>query len=143
MSKPVGSSTQYDESSNNFAVSPSLMLGILYDQYKSELYLRAVSTPADYAKCRSEIIDKVKIGIVTKIYRELREILCEGKMDGTPIIKIGTSSKPLVPNYPPTHADELIMNLSRGINSKLDEIIEIVIPNFSDILKNRLESKTV
>ena len=59
MSRPVGNTTTYDENSNNFAVSPALMLGHLYQQYQEELYLKAVSTPAEYSKTRSEVISKI------------------------------------------------------------------------------------
>ena len=139
MSRPVGNTTTYDENSNNFAVSPALMLGHLYQQYQEELYLKAVSTPAEYSKTRSEVISKIKIGTVSEIYKGLRSILCEGKMNGVPIIRIGGTA--YVPNFPPVDADSRILSIAKALDKELDEIVDIIIPPFSDILKNRLESK--
>ena len=64
------STTVYDKNSDNFAVSPALMLGHLYQQYQEELYLHAVSTPSDYSKCRASVIQKVKIGVVNDLYKK-------------------------------------------------------------------------
>ena len=71
MSKPIGNTTTYDLNSDNFAVSPSLVLGHLFQQYHEQLYLLALSTPADYSACRADVIQKVKIGVVNQIYIHL------------------------------------------------------------------------
>ena len=141
MSKAVGTTTKYDENSDNFAVSPALMLGHLYEAYREELYLKAVSKPADYAKIRSEVITKVKIGIVSKIYKDLRDVLCKGELESRPLITLDGTI--FIPNYPPVEADSRILSLSKGLDHELNQIVEIICPPFSDILKNRLESKAV
>ena len=62
------STSAYDTSSDNFAVSPQLILGHLYSQYKEKLYLKAVSVPSEYAQTRAEVITKVKINVVNNLY---------------------------------------------------------------------------
>ena len=102
------SNTQtYDKNSDNFAVSPSLTLGHLYQQYQEELYLRAVATPSDYAKVRSNVIQKVKMGIVNDLYKNLRSVLCKGEIlsSGEKLISFSSggsySAASYCPNYPP------------------------------------------
>lgn len=133
------STTSYDTNSNQFAVSPSLVLGHLFQQYNEQLYLLALSTPKDYSTCRADVISKVKIGVVTELYKNLRAVLCEGKLGGNALIRIGNQS--YVPNYPPVDADSRILSIAKALDKELDEIINIVIPPFSEILKNRMESK--
>ena len=134
------STTVYDTNSNNFEVSPALMLGHLYQQYQEELYLKAVSTPSEYASVRANVISKVKIGVVNTLYKNLRSVLCQGKLDGD-LIKFPSSASAFVPNYPPVEADSRILSIAKALDKELDEIIEIIIPPFHDVLKNRLESK--
>ena len=133
------STTLYDDNSDKFAVSPALMLGHLYQQYQEELYLHAVSTPSDYSKCRANVIQKVKIGVVNDLYKNLRTVLCEGRLGTDNLIVI--SGPALRPNYPPTAADSRILSLCQAMDKELDEIIDIIIPPFSEVLKTRLESK--
>ena len=139
MSRPTGNTTTYDLSSDNFSVSPALMLGHLYQQYSEMCYLAAVATPALYAKVRADVVSKVKIGIVSEIYRNLRSVLCEGKLNGTSLVRFDGVS--YCPNYPPVDADSRILSIAKALDKELDEIVDIIIPPFSDILKNRLESK--
>ena len=129
----------YDKNSDNFEVSPALMLGHLYQQYQEELYLKAVSTPSEYASVRANVISKVKIGVVNTLYKNLRSVLCQGKLDGD-LIKFN-GSPAFVPNYPPVEADSRILSIAKALDKELDEIIDIIIPPFHDVLKNRLESK--
>ena len=139
MSRPVGTTTTYDENSNNFAVSPALMLGHLYQQYSEQCYLSAVSSPSEYAKVRADVISKVKITIVNEIYKNLRSVLCEGKLNGNALVRFNGVS--YCPNFPPVDADSRILSIAKALDKELDEIVDIIIPPFSDILKNRLESK--
>ena len=131
----------YDKNSDNFEVSPALMLGHLYQQYQEELYLKAVSTPSDYATVRANVISKVKIGVVNTLYKNLRSVLCQGKLESLDLIKFSGSSA-FVPNYPPVDADSRILSIAKALDKELDEIIDIIIPPFSDVLKGRLESKS-
>lgn len=134
------STTSYDTNSDNFAVSPALMLGHLYQQYQEELYLHAVSTPSEYSKVRASVIQKVKIGVVNDMYKNLRSVLCHGRMGGADLINLG-GGDPLVPNYPPVEADSRILSIAKALDKELDEIIDIIIPPFSDVLKSRLEAR--
>ena len=137
--KPTGTITKYDENSNNFAVSPALMLGHLYQQYEEELYLNAVSKPSDYSEQRSKVIQLVKIKVVNDLYKNLRQVLCEGKMDTTFLVHL--NGKNLCPNYPPVEADRIILSLCKAVDGEMDKIIDIIIPPFSEVLKNRLEAR--
>ena len=141
MAQEVGTTTKYDKNSDNFAVSPALMLGHLYEAYREELYLQAVSKPSEYSKVRSEVIKTVKIGIVTKIYTDLRGVLTQCKLDGVDLIKL--TGGPYCANYPPIETDSRILSLAKTLDKELDEIVNIIVPPFSDILHNRLESKAV
>jgi hypothetical protein len=139
--KPTGTITSYDENSNNFAVSPALMLGHLYQQYQEELYLNATSRPSEYAVQRSNVIQEVKIKVVNDLYKNLRQVLCEGKLGSKQLVKL--NGKDLCPNYPPVEADSRILSLCKAVDKEMDEIIDIIIPPFQEVLKNRLESKAV
>ena len=141
MSKTIGNTKTYDENSDNFAVSPALMLGHLYEAYREELYLKAVSKPSEYAATRSSVIQQVKIKIVTDLYTQLRQILTKGEIANVKIINVGGDM--FVPNYPPIETDSRILSIAKTLDKELDEIVNIIVPPFSDILKNRLESKTV
>lgn len=137
--KATGTITSYDENSNNFAVSPALMLGHLYQQYQEELYLNALSKPNEYSVQRSNVIQLVKIKVVNDLYKNLRQVLCEGKTGTTFLVNLG--GRPLCPNYPPVEADSRILSIAKALDKELDEIIDIIIPPFSDVLKNRLEAR--
>ena len=134
------SATEYDTNSDQFKVSPSLVLGHHYQSYRENLYMECVARPAVYGDCRRDVIEKVKLGIVKTIYENLRNVLCKGELDGVKLIKL---SKSYVPNYPPTKADEICLSFARACDEKLDEIIDIVIPPYSDVLKNRLEARAI
>lgn len=62
-------------------------------------------------------------------------------MDGSSLIIIGSDT--LVPNYPPTAADQLILSIAKSLDSELDNIVNLIIPPFSEVMSNRLESKSV
>ena len=68
-----------------------------------------------------DAVQKIKMNVVGKLYEELRTVLCEGKLENKTIVTLG--SKALVP--------------------KLDKIVDIVVPPFSDILRGKLESRGV
>lgn len=139
--KPTGTITDYDRNSDNFAVSPALMLGHLYQQYKEELYLNAVSKPSEYSVQRSNVIQNVKINIINDLYKNLRKVLCEGRNGPASSPLVVLNGKNLCPNYPPVEADSRILSIAKALDKELDEIIDIIIPPFSDVLKNRLEAK--
>ena len=98
-------------------------------------------TESRCAKVRSEVIKTVKIGIVTKIYTDLRGVLTQCKLDGVDLIKL--TGGPYCANYPPIETDSRILSLAKTLDKELDEIVNIIVPPFSDILHNRLESKAV
>ena len=133
------STTVYDTNSDNFAVSPALVLGHLYQQYQEKLYLLATSKPNEYAEARAKIVQDVKITVVNKIYRDLRDVLTKGKLDGNHIVRIDRSD--YVPNFPPVEADSRILSIAKALDHELSEIVDIIIPPFSEVLKNRIESK--
>ena len=135
-----GNPTTYDTNSDNFKVSPALVLGHLYQQYQEKLYLLATSKPNEYATARAEIVQKVKISVVNQIYKDLRDVLTKGELGGYQVVNIAGTS--YVPNYPPTDADSRILSIAKALDNELSEIVDIIIPPFSDILKNRIESKT-
>ena len=135
------SATSYDLNSNSFKVSPNLVLGNLYRQYQESMYLHALSTPKEYAQVRMDAVQKIKMNVVGKLYEELRTVLCEGKLENKTIVKLG--NKDLVPNYPPSEADSMILSIAKSLDHELDKIVDIVVPPFSDILRGKLESRGV
>ena len=130
----------YDKTSDKFSVNPSLVLGHLYNQYKEALYLKAISEPKAYAEVRAKVITDVKLAIVNDIYTNLRDVLCKGQLRGQNLIEFG--GEVYVPNHPPSSSDNLILSLSVAVDKELDNIVNIVCPPFSDILKARMEAKS-
>jgi hypothetical protein len=137
----VGSTTQYDQNSENFKASVPLVLGHLYSAYQEQLYLIAVSNPSDYAKVRAEVVRDVKVKIVNDLYNNLRNVLCKGELSGRQIMKFQAGT--FCPNYPPNSSDSKILSIAKALDGELDDIIQIIIPPFSEVLHNRLESKSV
>lgn len=133
------STTEYDKNSDNFQVSPSLVLGHLYSAYQEELYLHAVSSPSEYSKVRASVLKQVKIKVVSDLYKNLRDVLCKGELGGAALVNLGGEA--LVVNYPPNSADSRILSIAKALDKELDEIIDIVIPPFSSVLHNRLEAR--
>ena len=130
----------YDTTSDKFSVNPSLVLGHLYNQYKEALYLKAISEPKNYAEVRAKVVTDVKLAIVNDIYTNLRSVLCKGQLDGKNLVEFGGTV--FVVNYPPSEADSKILSLSIALDKELDDIVNIVCPPFSDILKARMEAKS-
>lgn len=135
------STTSYDQNSNSFKVSPNLVLGTLYRQYQDTMYLSALSSPKEYAQLRMKIVKDVKMRVVGDLYENLRQVLCEGKLGATHQIKLGGEN--LVPNYPPGEADSMILSVAKSLDCELDKIIDIVVPPFSDILRQKIETRGV
>jgi hypothetical protein len=135
------STNTYDTNSDTFKISPTLVLGVQYEQYLEELYLICVSKPALYAECRANIIQKVKMGVVKDLYADLRDVLCKGELHGNKLIRL--DGKTLVPNHPPQSSDEIILGICKSLDKELTDIIAKIIPPFSQILKGRLEAQPV
>lgn len=139
MSRP--SANVYDESSNSFKVSPNLILGNLYKQYQETMNLHALSSPKEYSKVRMEAVQTIKMNVIADLYENLRDVLCKGQLGKTYIVNLG--GRNLVPNFPPNAADDMIMSIASALDSEIDKIVDIVVPPFSDQLKQKLESRGV
>lgn len=131
----------YDQNSDSFKVSPNLVLGNLYKQYQESLYLTALSKPSEYAKIRMKAVQDIKMKVVGDMYEKLRAVLCAGKLQNANIVVF--DGNVYVPNYPPSEADSMILSLAKTLDTELDKIVDIVVPPFSDVLRNKLETRGV
>ena len=122
-----------------FQVDTSDYLGFKYEQYKNDLYAMALSKPSDYFALRKKVIEAVKTQAVGDIYKSFFNILSKGldKEGQTNLIRN------MEPCYPQQEVSKIALKASKTLNSILDEVIEIILPqNFKDLANQRLVQKS-
>ena len=113
-------------STNQFEIDTSDYLGYKYDQYVDKLYAMALSKTSDYYTLRDEVVDKVKIQSVGKIYKLFNDILSDGTVDNVQVIKINNVN--VKPCYPRQEVSKISLKASRTLDAILNEVIDIILP---------------
>jgi hypothetical protein len=121
---------------STFKVNSLNYLGINHQRYKSDLYALALAKPAVYAKIRQDVLDKVKNEAINTMYDTLFDVLNEGKVGGTNIIRDG--AKIYLPSYPEQEINSYCLSACKTLEQIVDECVEILIPiDYNKILNSK------
>ena len=113
-------------STNQFEIDTSDYLGYKYDQYVDKLYAMALSKTSDYYALRDQVVEKVKIQSVQKIYKLFNDILSTGTVDNVQVIKINNAN--VSPCYSRQEISKISLKASRTLDAILNEVIDIILP---------------
>ena len=77
----MASSAEYfKDIDDKFFVDPSNFQGHQYSQYKNYLMSVALTTPSEYYKLQTDVIEQLNVRIAKLIYKQLFLLLTQGKL---------------------------------------------------------------
>ena len=126
---------------DKFFVDPSNFQGHQYSQYKNYLMSVALTTPSEYYKLQTDVIEQLNVKIAKLIYKQLFLLLTKGQLpDGTPM-KIGT--KDLNPAFPSQAAADFCIDAANTIDKIIRDATEVILPaSHLDVAKMQMEHKS-
>lgn len=106
----------------NFKVDPSNFIGIQYQEYRNEMYAKALATPSAYFDLRKKVVKSVKEDAVKDLYIRFYNLLTEGTdANGGQIM-----DEP--PHYPAQKVGDFCLEAAATLNGILDKLVEIILP---------------
>ena len=126
---------------DKFFVDPSNFQGHQYSQYKNYLMSVALTTPSEYYKLQTDVIEQLNVKIAKLIYKQLFLLLTKGILpDGTPM-KIGT--KDLNPAFPSQAAADFCIDAANTIDKIIRDATEVILPaSHLDVAKMQMADKS-
>ena len=123
---------------DRFYIETSDFLGFKYEQFRNELYAKALSTPSEYFKLRKEVLETVKNQAIQDMYKQFYNLLSKGQdINGNDISTLGE------PAYPSQLVSKFSFKAARTLEAILNEAIEILLPvDFKKLSERRLEDQS-
>ena len=113
--------------SSNFKVNVANVLGLQQQRTRSDLLSLALSQPSAYFALRQDVIEKITVGSVERIYDEYWNILTVGMANKTQINFPGTST-PFQPNLPEQQVNKFALKVANAVREIAEEAVESILP---------------
>jgi hypothetical protein len=124
-----------------WGVNTSDFLGFKHQTYLSNLYNYAITNPTSYNLMRTTALEKIKFESIGSIYDNFFSILSKGMTaDQTQVIFINNT--PTLPSYPAQKVSELSLKAAQTLETLLNEVCDIVLPDYTEFTHKRLREKT-
>jgi hypothetical protein len=124
-----------------WGINTSDFLGFKHQTYLSNLYNYAITNPTSYNAMRTSALEKIKFESIGSIYDNFFHILSKGMTaDQTQIIFINNTATQ--PAYPAQKVSELSLKAAQTLEQLLNEVCEIVLPDYTEFTHKRLREKT-
>ena len=129
----------------SFLVSPTNYLGSDHADHVSKCYSLALSDPKKFYLARQIVTQNLKRTVVKEFYTMIYNALSTAtQKDGTTSIYLGTSGSPVISSteypvqFPTQKINEIALGFVSTLNSMLDEITDIIMP---DTINKTMEQK--
>ena len=135
------SDNYFNNIDDKFFVDPSNFQGHQYSQYKNYLMSVALTTPSEYYKLQSNVIEQLNVQIAKLIYKQLFLLLTKGLLpDGNPM-KI--DGKSINPSFPSQSAADFCISAANTIDKIIRDATEVILPaSHLDVAKMQMEHKS-
>ena len=126
---------------DKFFVDPSNFQGHQYSQYKNYLMSVALTTPSEYYKLQTDVIEQLNVKIAKLIYKQLFLLLTKGILPDGTSMTIGT--KPLNPAFPSQAVADFCIDAANTIDKIIRDATEVILPaSHLDVAEMQMESKS-
>ena len=128
-----------------WGVNTSDFLGFKHQTYLSNLYNFAITKPTQYNSMRTKALEKIKFEAIGAVYDNFFNVLSKG-ISGTTatgltqVIFIDTTAAE--PSYPAQKVSELSLKAAQTLEQLLNEVCDIVLPDYTEFSNKRLREKT-
>ena len=126
---------------DKFFVDPSNFQGHQYSQYKNYLMSVALTTPSEYYKLQTDVIEQLNVRIAKLIYKQLFLLLTQGKLPDGTSMKI--DGKPINPAFPSQAAADFCIDAANTIDKIIRDATEVILPaSHLDVAKMQMADKS-
>jgi hypothetical protein len=117
----------------NFKIETDDYLSYNYDEYRNSLYALALTKPSEYFALRSKVLAAVKKKAINNVYETFFNILSNGQVEGNAMLDTVRAGGPA---YPKQLVTKIALKAARTLDSILNEVIEIILPQDFKTLAN-------
>jgi len=117
----------------NFKIETDDYLSYNYDEYRNSLYALALTKPSDYFTLRSTVLAAVKKKAVANVYETFFNVLSKGIVENNAMLETVRAGGPA---YPKQLVTKIALKAARTLDSILNEVIEIILPQDYKTLAN-------
>ena len=137
----MSSADYFNDIDDKFFVDPSNFQGHQYSQYKNYLMSTALTTPSEYYKLQSNVIEQLNVQIAKSIYKQLFLLLTKGVLPDNSKMKL--NGVELNPAFPSQAAADFCIDAANTIDKIIRDATEVILPvSHLDVAKMQMEHKS-
>ena len=137
----MSSADYFNDIDDKFFVDPSNFQGHQYSQYKNYLMSTALTTPSEYYKLQSNVIEQLNVQIAKSIYKQLFLLLTKGVLPDSSKMKL--NGVELNPAFPSQAAADFCIDAAITIDKTIRDATEVILPaSHLDVAKMQMEHKS-
>ena len=101
--------------------NPTDILGISYSGHRGKMSKMALVNPSGYFDLRTKVLTLLTEQLVLDVYEKTYALLRNGKIGTETVIDYP-------PSYPSNKTNELALSISASMNTYLQQVVDIVVP---------------